>query len=90
MLIPEEEYQQLPKYQKEMQQQRTTEEESTMNQIIPKKQNDQIRLVPVSELKEEIFNSVAVTYRHKVLTLFQFLNENPSFLKMPMMGGSRY
>ena len=45
VLIPEEEYQQLPKYQKEMQQQRTTKEESTMNQIVPKEQNDPIQSV---------------------------------------------
>ena len=57
-----------------------------MNQIVPKEQNDQIKLVPISELKEEILSSVAVSYRHKVLTSFQFFNENPSFLKMSMMG----
>ena len=50
--MPEEEYEQLPKYQKEIQQQRTTEEESTINQSIPKEQNDQIKLVAISDLKK--------------------------------------
>ena len=60
VLLLEEKYQQLPKYQKEIWQQTTTKEESTMNQIVPKEQNDQIKLVPITELKEEILSSVTV------------------------------
>ena len=42
--------------------------------------------VPVNDLKIELLKSVTVSYHHKVLALFQFFKENPSFLKMSMMG----
>ena len=38
--------------------------------------------VPVDDLKSELLKSVTVSYHHKVLALFQ----NPSFLKMSIMG----
>ena len=42
--------------------------------------------VPVNDLKSELLKSFTVTYHHKVLALFQFFKENPSFFKMSMTG----
>ena len=42
--------------------------------------------VPVDDLKGELLKSVTVSSHHKVLALFQFLKENPSFLEMSMTG----
>ena len=42
--------------------------------------------VPVNDLKSELLRSVTVSYHHKVLALFQFFKENPSFFKMSTMG----
>ena len=38
--------------------------------------------LPVDDLKGELLKSVTVSCHYKVFTLFQFLKENPSFLKM--------